>query len=263
MGCRERRLPWASWPGHGFLPLNFWTRHHIFISVIRFDGRSSQLRSVAFEDPGYSGQHILQECWHVHVDLVFPCAGVRRVGRVQLGVAWGARARCSGRCGAGREGIRSVGRGARLCADAELPADAALRQLKHPMHRLDQWIWSRRGVLTRDRHAARCARARCSAVQCSAGIDPLGTQAASIVTYVGTVLRSLVLSSARWHRIYLQARCMQLCSPYRMEMDGDPSVAGRPAARPGLLHCTCTRPAHPTDEATTSTSIHPSVRTCT
>jgi hypothetical protein len=183
--------------------------------VIRFDGRSSQLRSVAFEDPGYSGQHILQECWHVHVDLVFPCAGVRRVGRVQLGVAWGARARCSGRCGAGRDRghpVRAWGArgGARLCADAELPADAALRQLKHPMHRLDQWIWSRRGVLTRDRHAAGCARARCSAVQCSAGIDPLGTQAASIVTYVGTVLRSLVLSSARWHRIYLQARCTAL-----------------------------------------------------
>lgn len=159
-------MPWASWPGHGFRSCHLISGHAI-ISVIRFHGRSSQLRSVAFEDPGYSGQHILQECWHVHVDLVFPCAGVRRVGRVQLGVAWGARARCSGRCGAGREGIRSVGRGARLCADAELPADAALRQLKHPMHRLDQWIWSRRGVLTRDRHAARCARARCSAAQAS------------------------------------------------------------------------------------------------
>lgn len=60
----------------------------------------------------------------------------------------------------------------------------------------------------------------------------VGTQAASIVTYVGTVLRSLVLSSAHHGIVSSYTRAAAICSPYRMEMDGDPIECGRAVAAP-------------------------------
>jgi hypothetical protein len=254
MGCRERRLPWASWPGHGFRSC-----HHIY-SYRWFDSmadlRSSDplpLRTQVTVGSTYCksvGMFTSTWCFHA-----LACA-------VSGGFSWawrGGRARAV--LGGAVPGERASGPWGAALGFAQMQSFLLTLRCASSSTPCTVWIsgsgpvgesWPVTGT-------PRDARVR-GAVQCSA--------AQASIRWARRQLASSRTSGPFWGAwscrlhdgivsIYRRAACSSARRIVWRWMATRSSVAGR------WLHCTCTRPAAPTDEATTSTSIHPSVRTCT